>query len=74
MEGQMESLLQLKDKKDDIMLKDFVTKRSTLFNELMRSLSVKCMHTCEVHGKTDALSADGVEKETHIPDFAQLEQ
>ena len=51
------------------MLKDFVTKRSALFNELMRTLSVKCMHACAPHAEVKIEGSD-----TNIPDMTTLEE
>jgi len=46
MEGFEQMLALGEDAKEDLVLKDFVTKRSALLNELLRSLSHKCISTC----------------------------
>jgi len=50
-----EQLLALGDAKENLVLKDFVTKRSGLLNELLRGLSQKCVSTCS---KFAAVSKD----------------
>jgi hypothetical protein len=64
MEG-FEQMLALGDSKEDLVLKDFVTKRSALLNELLRGLSHKCISTCS---KFAAISNDE-DDSSKIPDF-----
>ena len=58
-------MLALGDSKEDLILKDFVTKRSGLLNELLRSLSHKCISSCNRY----AVVSNDDDDASKIPDF-----